>query len=33
MDEGAAWDRVRVALARKQYLTGEEVKELVWRAT
>jgi hypothetical protein len=28
LDEGAAWDRVRVALARKQYLTGEEVKEL-----
>lgn len=28
-DDGAAWDRVRVALARKRCLTGDEVLSLV----
>lgn len=28
-DDGAAWDRVRVALARKRHLTGDEVRALV----
>lgn len=28
-DEGAAWDRVRVALERKRCLAGEEVEKLV----
>lgn len=28
-DDGAAWDRVRVALERKRWLNGEEVEKLV----
>lgn len=28
-DDGAAWDRVRVALERKRHLTGDEVRRLV----
>lgn len=28
-DGGAAWDRVRLTLERKKYLTGDEVRELI----
>lgn len=32
-DDGAAWDRVRVALVRKKSLTGDEVRVLVGETT
>ncbi len=28
-DDGAAWDRTRVALLRRKYLSGDEVRKLV----